>query len=239
MKTVVITGASRRLGLHLCTRFLTAGWRVLAVTRVASSELEDLASANAELQVLSVDGYSGSSALALAEQVNATATKLDALIHNASTYATDADRAGDADWFTSLFEIHMAFPAALSEALRPKLASDSAPGNIICITDIYTERPNPEYSLYCASKAGLENLAKSMALRFAPEIRVNTIQPGPLRFLDAHTETAKAAVMAATPMQREGGFEPVATAVFSILENDFMTGSSVRVDGGRSLVMRR
>ena len=161
---------------------------------------------------------------------------LDAVIHNASIYEPDEAHATDFDaFYERLFHIHMRVPAQINNALKGALHNTKQPGNIIHITDIYADNPNPDYGLYCSTKAGLENLSKSFAKRFAPGIRVNTIQPGPIKFLAEHTTEQKQSVMSETLLEGEGGFQPIYKAILAILDNAYMTGASVRVDGGRSL----
>lgn len=60
---------------------------------------------------------------------------------------------------------------------------------MVAITDIYVNHPNPRLAAYCSTKAGLDSLAQSWVRRLAPEIRVNSIQPGPILFLEATATT--------------------------------------------------
>ena len=128
----------------------------------------------------------------------------------------------------------MTMPALLMNALQPSLSE--AKGNIISITDIYSDNPNPEFSLYCSTKAGLKSLTLSAAKKWAPQIRANCIQPGPLKFLPSHSEAEKDKVIKETLLPFEGGFDPVFKTVEFIIDNDYLTGQCINVDGGRSLV---
>ena len=88
-----------------------------------------------------------------------------------------------------------------------------------------------------ATKAGAHSLAMSFARELAPAVRVNTIEPGPILFLDEHGDDWRQQVLAKTPLAREGGLEPIWQAVQMLMKNDYMTGASIRVDGGRALAV--
>ncbi|MEX0584891.1 MAG: SDR family oxidoreductase, partial [Natronospirillum sp.] len=147
-----------------------------------------------------------------------------------------ADPMTGAGHFAEFFQIHMQVPYLINERCIEALQNcPELHGNIIHITDIYVHKPAPNFRTYCATKAGLQSLNDSYAQCLAPDIRVNAIQPGPLAFLPEHSEAAQRAVMASTPLKRLGGFEPVIQTVDFILQNDYLTGASINVDGGRML----
>lgn len=231
-KTIVITGASRRLGLFLCEHFCELGHHVVALTRVASPELNAL-SDSYSITVEALEKYSESCLAQAIDNIHSKFSRIDVLIHNASYFAKDESYSYSQ--FQAFFDVHMAMPAQLNVGLRELLFDDKAPGVIVNITDIYSENPNKAFSLYCATKAGLENLTKSFAKRFAPGVRVNSIQPGPIQFLPEHDESTKQHVLQETLLGVEGGFMPILQAVLAIIENSYLTGSTIKVDGGRSL----
>lgn len=233
-KNIVITGASRRLGLFLTEQFLKRGDNVIAVTRSPSQDLQRLDCDRLKVVTLTGD-YDASTAQQLVEQVSSLITCVDVVIHNASVFKSDQDVEHDlTHHYAALFNIHMAFPAQLNIGLHPLLVR-SQDACIVHITDIYAENPKTDFALYCSTKAGLENLSKGFSKKFAPDVRVNTIQPGPIQFLPEHSEEQKASVLSQTLLKKEGGFEPVYIAVKSLIENPFMTGASIAVDGGRSI----
>lgn len=232
-RCVAITGASRRLGLFLTQHLLAAGWQVLAITRGPSQALTAMEQ-NPQLHIIRIADYGADSIAEAITQISATSQSLHALIHNASAFEKDGTEFS-MQAYQGFFEVHMAAPAQLNMGLLPLLYNRKTPGNIIHITDIFADNPNAEFSLYCSTKAGLENLTKGFAKKFAPGVRVNSIAPGPIQFLPSHSEQAKQAVLKQTLLPEEGGFEPIFQAVAAILENSYMTGASIKVDGGRSL----
>lgn len=231
----VITGASRRLGLHMTKSLLQQGWRVIVLTRACEGELAAIDNDN--LHCIECDALNDDSVSAAIGAIKQTTQYLDLLLHNASIYEKDADHAdAQASFYDDLYAIHMKLPARLNVALADLLKqSIREQGNVIHITDIYVDNPNPDYALYCSTKAGSENLMKSFAKQLAPKVRVNAIQPGPVKFLPEHSSDEQAKVLAETLLAVEGGFEALEKAVYAILDNHYMTASVVRVDGGRAL----
>lgn len=231
----LITGAGRRLGLHMTRSFLNRGWRVIALTRSNLGELAQLQSSN--LQVLTVNALSEKSVAGVIKDIKSKYEHIDFVLHNASIYEKDEAHSDDMiGFYDSLYKIHMRFPAQLNHGLEQLLKNtvrDSA--NVIHVTDIYVANPNADYALYCSTKAGLENLMLSFAKRFAPRVRVNAIRPGPVKFLPEHSSEEQSKVLDETLLAVEGGFEALEKAIYSILDNEYVTASVVTVDGGRSV----
>lgn len=233
LSTILITGAGRRLGKYLAEQFAGQRHKIITVSRGELDYLDSLP--DAQIKHYSLKTYTSESALQLGEQILRENGSIDVIIHNASIYQTDTSGADNfSQFYADLFNVHMAFPAALNEALVCALAQ-SENGNIIHITDIYVDNPNEEYAYYCSTKAGLESLTKSLAKKYAPDVRVNSVQPGPIKFLPEHSEAEKEKVFAQTLIKKQGGFDVILKAVEFIIDNDYVTGSAIKVDGGRSI----
>ena len=109
-------------------------------------------------------------------------------------------------------------------------------GKIVNILDIAVEKPFAPYAGYCASKAALANLTKSLAKALAPEVQVNGISPGIMDWPEFLSETQKRLYVQNTPLGRTGAYDDVAsTVLFLVQEAAFITGEIINVDGGRSL----
>lgn len=229
MKTAVITGTSRRLGAYMAEKLSAEGYKVFGLTRQLNPQQNYLTQ-------LVVDYQSADSVLAAIKQVQQEAGSIDLLIHNASLFEKDELHTTDTvAFYQALFAVHMQLPALLNQQLAPQIAATEGGGLIVHITDIYSENPNPVFSLYCSTKAGLENLMKSAAKAYTPKIRVNSIQPGPIMFLPEHSNSEKQQVMQQTLIAQEAGFEPIYQGVRFLIDNKFVTGLSLKIDGGRSL----
>lgn len=231
MPHMLVTGGSRRLGLEITRHFLNKGWQVSVLTRASSSELDELS--GPALTVLVAGDYSPTK---VAEAIKPLQDKpLDLIVHNASLFEKDvSDPAEGVSQLETLMAVHVALPMLVNTQLEDALKkSDNA--NIVHMTDIYSMNPTETFSRYCASKAALENLSLSFAKSLAPQVRVNTIQPGALMFLPEHEESAKTQVLEQSLLKIESGFEPVLKTIDFFIENPFITGTAVKVDGGRAI----
>jgi pteridine reductase len=111
-------------------------------------------------------------------------------------------------------------------------------GCIVNMCDWAEVRPYTGYVAYFASKGSIPTLTRSLAVELGgrnPRVRVNCIQPGPVLLPPEMSEETRRRVIAATLVKREGRPENIAQAVLFFLDNDFVTGVSLPVDGGRSI----
>lgn len=232
---IFITGAGRNIGAFMARRFLEEGFRVIIQYRSTSAETNDLAAHGAEL--IQGEFSNARSILRTVDAVKARTSSLRAVIHNASAFAPTADDAKQAaEQFQRFFEVHMLAPYLLNTRLSDIIHGDNGrAGDIIHITDIYADNPATQYDVYCATKAGLQNLSLSFAKRLAPAVKVNTIQPGAITFEDWLDEDQRKAMLATTPLQRTGAPDNIYRAARALMDNDYQTGAVIAVDGGRRL----
>lgn len=234
----VVTGASRRLGFHTCEALLERGYRVFALYRTETDELEQLARRGA--LPLNVDLANPASVNRALDDVRSQTSQVHLLVNNASQFnADEKEEEPLAQQAARLFQVNSTAPmmlmAGLSQCLKAGCTSPRTPTLVVNITDIFVEKPNPKFAAYCASKAALSNLTLSYARLLAPDVRVNAIMPGPIRFLPDHTEAEQASVLSETLLAREGGFDSVVQQIISLLDNYFVTGALIPIDGGRRL----
>jgi len=243
MPTLFITGAGRRLGLHLVEFYLSMGWRVIAhfnSKNELSIESQAEYAANGQYIGIAADLSVMDEVKALIDGVveflRVSDTSLDAVIHNASCFWPDTQQASfDERWqqHTIFQAVHVTAPQAMSLALVDFI---KPAGCIIAITDIYADFPNSRFASYCSAKAGLQNLALSWAQLFAPHVRVNVIQPGPVKFLPEHDEQYRDKVLSQSLLGRELGYEAIQQGIDYLINASALTGSILKVDGGRSSV---
>src|SRR6186713_939156 len=160
---------------------------------------------------------------------------LDVLVNNASTfYPTKIGEITPTAW-DDLLGTNLKVPLFLSQAAAPELKKSS--GLILNIVDIHALRPLRNYTVYCAAKAGLHMLTRSLAKELGPEVRVNGISPGPVLWPEAQSEgDAREKILESTILKRMGTPEDIArTALFFAAHAPFITGQILAVDGGRSV----
>ncbi|MFM2477496.1 SDR family oxidoreductase [Celerinatantimonas sp. MCCC 1A17872] len=231
-KHAFITGIGHRLGYYLACQLLANGYTVSGHYHQERPSVELLRAQGVNL--LQADFCQASSVKALIEELSKI-KQLDVLIHNASAFfPNQSDPWRQAEDLTKLVAVHMQVPLLITEVLKETLAN-SDNGCIVAMTDIYVHHPNEQYSAYCASKSGLDSLMQSYARLLAPKVRVNCIEPGPILFLPEHVEAHRQQVMQQTLLHREGGLEPIWQTLLMILQNQFLTGARIAVDGGRSV----
>ncbi len=232
---VLVTGAGRRVGLHLAQRLHAQNRPIIAHHRTWTEGIAELQRQG--VLCIAADLATDDGVEYLVTAVRSAASSLRAVVHNASTFAATSKTPVEAlRQFDVFYAVHMRAPFALNIALADLLALCSEKcADIVHITDIYADNPNPTFDAYCASKAGLQNLTLSFAKRLAPKIKVNAIQPGPVLFKAWHDEQARRRVLAQTLLGEEGGVEAIGIAVDALLANPFQTGAVIAVDGGRRL----
>ena len=111
-------------------------------------------------------------------------------------------------------------------------------GAIVTIGDWATQRPYPDYLPYLISKGSIPTLTRALAVEMSlrnPAVRVNCVLPGPVLFPPDLSPEEREQAIAGTLVRREGQPEHVAHAVLFLVENDFVTGVCLPVDGGRTI----
>jgi NAD(P)-dependent dehydrogenase (short-subunit alcohol dehydrogenase family) len=160
--------------------------------------------------------------------------RLDVLVNMASVYKPKPfDQMTVEDWDQSL---HVDLRAAflVSQAAAPHLRKHG--GRIVNISDWLAASGRPAYKGcmgYYVAKAGVKALTEALALELAPEVLVNAIAPGPILPPPDMSGAEKQQVADATPLGHWGGEMAIAQAVLSLIDSDFITGETIRVDGGR------
>lgn len=117
----------------------------------------------------------------------------------------------------------------------PACESKKATAKIINLVDVGASRPWAEYSIYCASKAGLIAVTRSLAKELAPRICVNAIAPGIITWQNDLDDKQKKRQLRHIPAGRAGTLEEITSSLLFLLENDYVTGQVINVDGGRSI----
>ena len=222
-KTVLVTGAAKRVGSAIASELHRAGANVMIHYRTAQADAAALA---AEFNAQRPNS-------ALCQQ--ADLLDIDALVNNASSFfATPLGNISLADW-DDLLGSNLKAPLFLTQAAAPHLAA--AQGAVVNITDIHAERPLAGYPLYCAAKAGLLGLTRALAIELAPQVRVNAVAPGAILWPDdsAFDPPTREAIVAHTLLKRIGSPQDIARTVrFLIADAAYVSGQVFNVDGGRS-----
>ena len=157
------------------------------------------------------------------------------LVNSASGFPADRLENVTLDEWRRTHDLTVAGPAFLTQAFAAALPAESD-GAVVNVTDVNTATPNREHFSYIVAKGGLDTLTRASALALAPRIRVNAVALGVILPPPGKGEDFVERLGSRVPMQRPGGTAPVAAAVISLIENDYITGEIVRIDGGGHLL---
>ena len=245
-KTVLVTGAAKRVGRAIAGELHGAGANVMIHYRTAQAAATAMAAEFNALRPNSAlcqqtDLLDIGALSVLVENTVAHFGRLDALVNNASSFfATPLGQIGLADW-DDLLGSNLKAPLFLTQAAAPHLTA--ARGAVVNITDIHAERPLAGYPLYCAAKAGLLGLTRALAIELAPHVRVNAVAPGAILWPDdgesagfvGFDQPTRDQIVAHTLLKRTGSPQDIARTVrFLIDDAAYVTGQVINVDGGRT-----
>jgi pteridine reductase len=239
-KTALVTGAAKRLGAHIARQLHTRGANIAIHYRnSADLALEFCAELNRERAnsaiTIAADLLDTPRLPTLVERTLAHFGRLDILINNASSFfPTPLGQIDEAAW-NDLIGTNLKAPLFLAQAAAPHLRETH--GLIVNLVDIHASRPLRDHPVYCAAKAGLLMLTRSLARELAPQVRVNGIAPGPVLWPEVGMdESLKQHIVAQTALKRAGSPEDIVkTVMFFATDAPFITGQILAVDGGRSI----
>ena len=239
-KTALVTGASGGIGAEIA-RALHAQGATVALSGTRREALDALAAEFSErVHVLPADLSDPAAAVALINAAEAAMGSVEILVNNAGlTKDGLAMRMSDADW-SKVLDVDLGAPFRLSRAAL-KFMMRRKSGRIINIGSIVGATGNPGQANYCAAKAGLSGLTKSLAQEIASRnITVNLIAPG---FIDtpmthALNDAQKSALNEKIPLGRMGTPADIAAAVVYLASNEaaWITGATLHINGGMAMI---
>ncbi|MFO2462380.1 dihydromonapterin reductase [Pseudomonas sp. 15FMM2] len=228
---ILITGAGQRVGLHCALRLLDEQQPVIFSYRNERPGVQRLRDRGAIAVFADFSCEAG--ILAFIAQLKTHTQSLRAIIHNASTWATETP-GDESRAFTDMFNVHMLAPYLINLHCAD-LLQRSTPADIVHISDDVTRKGSRQHMAYCATKAGLENLTLSFAAHYAPQIKVNGIAPAMVMFNENDDDAYRAKVLAKSALGIEPGAEVIYQSVRYLLDNPYVTGTTLTVNGGRHI----
>lgn len=238
-KHVLVTGASRGLGLGIVRHLIANGYAVSSVSRVITDGLRDLhAKAPDRLCIHEFDLRNIGDGHALVQNVEA-AGPLHALVNNAAVAHDDLLIRMPESAIRETIDVNLVATILLSRAVAKRLVRGGG-GRIVSISSIVAHRASCGLTVYAAAKAALESFSRSLALELGRRnITVNVVAPG---FLDTDmtrslTPEQRTRVRARSPLSREVTIDDVAASVLFLLSDaaGSITGTTLVVDGGSAL----
>jgi NAD(P)-dependent dehydrogenase (short-subunit alcohol dehydrogenase family) len=238
--TVALITGGKRIGLVVARELAARGVDVALSYARSKAEAEQAAdivrAAKRRAATFAANLLEPDAAMTLVQSVVDSFGRLDILINMASVYVKKPfAELTAADWDANLnVDLRAAFLCA--HAAAPHLKKQGT-GRIINFSDWIASSGRPRYTGYVpyyVAKSGIIALTEALALELAADnILVNAIAPGPIVAPPGTSDAESKAVEEATPLGRWGGEKEIAKAVLALLESDFITGETIRVDGGR------
>jgi pteridine reductase len=239
---VLITGAGRRVGAAVAQSLARRGFRTAlhaSTSHAAAAALaSQLCDEQCEAVAVQADFRNEQAIRAMIAEVRDRFGRIDALVNNAAIWQAKPLEEVNSQDVREHFEINALATFICCQTAGLIMVGQPTGGAIVNIGDWAIARPYADYSAYFASKGCIPTITRSMAVELAarnPRVRVNAILPGPVLFPDELSEAERMQLIEATLVKRPGTPEDVAGAVLFLIENSFITGVCLPVDGGRSV----
>ena len=239
-KVALVTG-SKRIGASVAIEIARRGADVAIVYHTSREEADATAKTVTTLgrrcHAIQADLREAAACESVVQDTVATLGRLDVLVNLASVYIPKAFNALTPDDWDATMAVDLRASYLCARAAIPHMRGRG--GRIINCSDWIARSGRPRYRAffpYYVAKGAVIALTEALALEVAADnILVNAIAPGPIAPPEGTSDAEVAAVERATPLGRWGGELEIAKAVLALIESDFITGETIRVDGGRHL----
>lgn len=236
--TALVTGGAHRVGKAIVLALAAEGANIVLHYNSSSDAAEATAT-----QVREAGGQARLVGADLSDPANAADVVAGAgdlgpvqvLVNSAAIFPKDSLRTVTADQWEAALTVNLRSPVFLTQAFANALP-EGVEGAVVNVTDWRTARPYPEHFAYTVAKGGLDTFTQAAAEALAPAIRVNAVALGAILPPPGEGSEYLRELARSIPVERVGGTEPVADAVVFLLKNHFITGETVRIDGGAHLV---
>jgi len=241
-KNLLITGAATRVGKAIALHFAEKGWNIaLHYFRSSSKakELKKIIEQNCvKVALIKADLKNPKQVEKIIPLAKKKLGAIDCLINNAALFEKDDISNFTAKSWNDHFNINLLAPTILTKQFA-KQASKKTVSNIINIIDQRIFNLTPFFMSYTISKSGLQTLTKTMAMRLAPNIKVNAIAPGPTIKSKRQTDRHFRNQVKSTLLKKSVRLEDICDTVEFLINNNSITGQIVAVDSGQNLSRNR
>jgi len=233
----LVTGAAHRLGKAFVLALARNGYAILLHYRSAEIQASKTAT---EIRTLGVPVFLSQADLTSPKKINSLFTMVDKIPHPLKVLVNSAAAipVGDPrtlpvdDWDTAL-NLNLRAPFLCAQQAARRMTEG---GLIVNVTDVGAQKSWSRYPSYTVSKAGLEALTRVLARAFAPSVRVNAIAPGLVLQSGLVTPEEWSRLVERIPLKRPASIEEIASALEFLLKNEYITGQTLVIDGGYSLL---
>jgi pteridine reductase len=234
-RVALVTGAGRRLGRAIALGLARRGARVVVHHHTATDGARDVVAeiraAGGKAHALAADLTDADAATQLVGKAADQWGGLDIVVNSAGVmHRTPVGEVTPAEW-DAIFAVNLRAPFFICQAAAARMGERG--GAIVNIADLAGLETWSAYVPHGISKAGVIQMTRALAHALAPHIRVNAIAPGAVLLPEGWDHAAAEHLVATTPLRRLGSPEDVVEAVVYLLQADYVTGTTLVVDGGR------
>ncbi len=238
-KVALITGSSKRIGRETALELARRGAHVAIHYRsdeAGAKETQALAIASGvRAELFRAELTNAADVNALFEELEKRFEGLDILVNNASVFDPGVLEESTPELWNAQMDSNARAPFFIAQHAA-KLMNRRGHGKIVNLVDVAGEVVWPGYLAYSISKATLIAINRGLAKALAPAIQVNGVAPGPVLFPEYYTQDQKHLAIERTLLKRAGSARDIVNAVVFLIENDYITGDVIHVDGGRHLM---
>jgi NAD(P)-dependent dehydrogenase (short-subunit alcohol dehydrogenase family) len=224
-KSVLITGASDRLGLELAKECLDMGYHVIIHYRTSAEPAQSIFKGNERVTFIKAE-LTESPEKFMDDVRKLSIPPLEGLVNNAAVF--QQGNMSDPNHFNDMLTVNALTPLRLSAEFAKTVKS----GWIINITDAHTRPKSKKYQSYRVSKLFLDEITQQLAYLYAPSIRVNAIAPGAILPPTGESKEIFYNLSTTIPLNKVGDSRDIRQALKFLVENDYITGMIINVDGG-------
>jgi len=238
-QVALVTGGGKRIGRAIALTLGHAGAEVIVHYHRsgdgAQATVREILALGTRAVALRADVSRPRQVAAMFGTVEKRFGGLDVLVNNAGVFFPKQwDQLDEKDW-DRVLGANLKGPFFCAQAAA-RMMMRQRRGNIINISSLGGLQAWPSYAHYCASKAALISLTRSLAKALAPAIRVNSVAPGTILFPDEKRTATLRKIIRATPLRQAGAADDIAqTVLFLATHSGFITGQVFAVDGGKSI----
>ena len=235
-RIVLVTGGVRGVGLGITRRFLEAGATVVTCSRNQPEQVPEVGTARAE--ALTADVRDPAQVDELVRRITDRYGRLDVVVNNAGGAPAAPAATASPKLHQKVIELNLLAPLHVSQRANAVMQAQPGGGSIIMIGSVSGTRPSPGTAAYGAAKAGVDNLARSLAVEWAPKVRVNTVTVGLVETEQSHLhygdEAGLRSVAATVPLGRMATPEDVGDACLYLGSSaaSYVSGATLLLHGG-------
>ncbi len=233
----LVTGSAHRIGKAFALSLARMGYSIALHHRGSVTEAEQTVK---EIRALGVDCLPIRADLTMPEKIDFLFSMVDefhaplkVVVNSAAIMPVGNLRDLELHDWDSALDLNLRAPFLIAQQAAKRMTKG---GLIVNVTDIGAQKAWSRYPSYTVSKAGLESLTKMLARSLAPEIRVNAIAPGLVLPSDVVTPAQWQKLVERLPLKRAATLDEITSTLEFLIKNEYITGQTIVVDGGYSLI---